>query len=88
MAIQNLYFDEGYQSFLVLHAKIDQEEDKEGTNDAKFRNKVVVYSRPRIEPNTGGDLIGQTMEVFDLHELDGVFCINDKLIMLRRGTAE
>ena len=84
MQIRNIYFDEAYQSFLVLHTERNQ---REGEED-EYKHRVVVYGRADIEPDSASDLIGQTIYVFELLELEALFCVGHRLILLIRGTAE
>jgi hypothetical protein len=54
MSIQSLFFDSGYKIFLVLRLRSDE----------TGVEKVVVYDRPYIRPNSTSSLIGHVIAVF------------------------
>lgn len=59
MSVIDLAFDQDYAHFLVLRL----------IGDTDFQQKLIVYDKPLILPNSSSNLIGHVIEAFERIEL-------------------
>ena len=74
MSIRSLHFDPGYDHFLVLRL----------IHDGDNTQKVITYEKPLIVPNSASSLIGHVIYAFDNIEVEGLFCLDNLLIIVAK----